>query len=843
MARLRLSLLLLLAIALIGLLSACSGASPDANLPSIEPSGADAGNAPIQATVRIVTTGVPKTSENGGTATFTVALGLRPIADVVLPIASSKDGEIKVEPSALTFGPDDWDKAKTVTLIGQDDAVDDGDQKVVISLGPTSSADTAWNGVKVDPIEAVNTDDDAAGIDVSTPSPTSNTTENGAEATFTVKLKSRPTADVTVAVSSTVPTEGKADKTQLVFAPNTWQIAQTVKVRGQDDSVADGDKPFKVVLEPQSADMTYAALGKHELSFTNLDDDIPGFFVFPPAVDKRTTTEAGGTTSFTVRLRSKPTADVTVPVSSSKPGEGLPSAAQLVFTPATYDQPQTVTVTGQNDFVDDGDQTYTVLLGAATSADGNYDTLNPPDVDLTNVDDDTAAILVSALSPNNMTTEAGGAITFTVRLASEPTGTVTIGVSSSKPTEGLPDVTQLVFDAASWNTPQTVTVTGQDDFVDDNNQSYSIVLTKAVSADAKYAAIDPADLALVNVDDDTAGIAVSAPSPGTQTTEAGGKVTVDVVLQSQPTGNVTIPVSVSNAAEATIDKTQLVFTTANWNIAQTITVTGKDDFVDDGDVAYNLVLGVASGGGYDGINPADVALSNVDDDTKGVAVSAPSPGTQTTEAGGKVTVDVVLQSQPTGNVTIPVSVSNTAEASADKTQLVFTTANWNVVQTITVTGKDDLVDDGDVDYLLVLGTATGGGYAGINPADVALVNADDDTLGITVSAPAPSNQTTEAGGKVTVTVVLQSQPTGNVTIPVSVSNTDEATADKTELVFTPANWNVAQTITVTGKDDAVVDGDVAYDLALGTASGGGYDGVDPNDVSLVNLDDDVPVIP
>ncbi len=841
MARVR-PLFLLLTLVLIPLVAACSGA-PDAGLPSLDPQGADAGGLPVQATVRIVTNGVPTTAENGGRATFTVALGLRPIADVVIPVASSKASEIVVEPSALTFGPDDWDKPKTVTLLGQDDEVDDGDQKVVITLGPTTSADTAWNGVRVDPLEAVNTDDDGAGIAVSQPSPTNNTTENGAESTFTVTLKSRPTADVTVAVSSTVPAEGKADKTQLVFKPDTWQTPQTVKVKGQDDSVADGDKAFKVVLEPQSADMTYAALGKTELPFMNLDDDIPGFFVFPPAVDKRTTTEAGGTTSFSVRLRSKPTADVTVPVTSSKPAEGLPGVTQLVFTPATYDQPQTITVTGQNDAIDDGDQTYTVVLGAATSGDASYTGLNPPDVDLTNLDDDTAAILVSAPAPNNLTSEAGGAITFTVKLASEPTGPVTIGVSSNKPGEGLPDVTELVFDATTWNTPRTVTVTGQNDFVDDNNQAYTVVLAKAVSTDAKYAAIDPGDVALVNVDDDTAGVAVSAPSPGAQTTEAGGAVTVSVVLQSQPTASVTIPVSVSKSGEATVDKTSLVFTTANWNVAQAITVTGRDDLVDDGDQAYNLVLGVASGGGYDGINPADVALTNVDDDTAGVTVSAPSPSNQTTEAGGQVTVTVVLDSQPTASVTIPVSVSNTSEASADKTQLVFTTANWNVAQTITVTGKNDFVDDGDVDYSLVLGTASGGGYGAINPADVSLVNVDDDVAAIKVSAPAPSSQTTEAGGKVTVDVVLVTQPTGNVTIPVSVSNGDEAAADKTQLVFTPANWNVAQTITVTGKDDLLPDGDVAYTLVLGAASGGGYDGLDPADVSLVNADDDVLPLP
>ena len=31
----------------------------------------------------------------------------------------------------------------------------------------------------------------------------------------------------------------------------------------------------------------------------------------------------------------------------------------------------------------------------------------------------------------------------------------------------------------------------------------------------------------------------------------------------------------------------LTFTTANWNTAQTVTVTGVDDCLDDGDIAYS----------------------------------------------------------------------------------------------------------------------------------------------------------------------------------------------------------------------------------------------------------------
>jgi hypothetical protein len=56
----------------------------------------------------------------------------------------------------------------------------------------------------------------------------------------------------------------------------------------------------------------------------------------------------------------------------------------------------------------------------------------------------------------------------------------------------------------------------------------------AASSDPIYAAIDPADVAVTNADDDAAGITVT-PVAGLGTTEAGGTASFTVVLTSQPT--------------------------------------------------------------------------------------------------------------------------------------------------------------------------------------------------------------------------------------------------------------------------------------------------------------------
>ncbi|MEQ1909419.1 MAG: hypothetical protein ABMA15_11380, partial [Vicinamibacterales bacterium] len=149
------------------------------------------------------------------------------------------------------------------------------------------------------------------------------------------------------------------------------------------------------------------------------------------------------------------------------------------------------------------------------------------------------------------TTEAGGTATFTIVLTSLPTANVTVGLSSSNTAEGTVSPSSLTFTSANWNSTQTVTVTGVDDFVMDGSVGYSIVTAAATSADTGYNGLNPSDVTVTNTDNDTAGITVT-PTSGLTTTEAGGTATFTVVLTSQPTANVTVGLSSNNTAEGTV---------------------------------------------------------------------------------------------------------------------------------------------------------------------------------------------------------------------------------------------------------------------------------------------------
>src|SRR5207248_8620215 len=122
-----------------------------------------------------------------------------------------------------------------------------------------------------------------------------------------------------------------------------------------------------------------------------------------------------------------------------------------------------------------------------------------------------------------------------------------------------------------------------------------------------------------HADDDTLGITVR-PTTGLVTTEAGGTASFSVHLDTQPAANVVISLSSSNTAEGTISTSALTFTSGNWNVPQTVTVTGVDDDVDDGDVAYtiNTSSAVSTDPDYSGMSVADVSVTNTDNDTAGV---------------------------------------------------------------------------------------------------------------------------------------------------------------------------------------------------------------------------------
>jgi len=296
---------------------------------------------------------------------------------------------------------------------------------------------------------------------------------------------------------------------------------------------------------------------------------------------------------------------------------------------------------------------------------------------------------------NAVTSESGITADFSVVLDLAPTNDVTINLSSSNPSEGLISVNSSTFNSTNWNIPQTVTITGQDDSVADGPVSYTIVLDPAISTDPNYDGLKPADVSVVNVDNETSAISVT-PTNGLVTTESGGTATFSVFLSRQPTADIVIGLSSDNPAEGTVSPASLTFTPADWSTPRQVIITGVDDFKPDGDSTYTIVTApaVSSDASYNGFNPPDVTVVNQDNDVPAFVWSYSLP--LTVIEGSTTTYSLALSTQPDANVVFQVVSSNPGAATVSPGTLTFTPLDWSTPKVITLTGVDNLVTNANV---------------------------------------------------------------------------------------------------------------------------------------------------
>ena len=167
---------------------------------------------------------------------------------------------------------------------------------------------------------------------------------------------------------------------------------------------------------------------------------------------------------------------------------------------------------------------------------------------------------------------------------------------------------------------------------------------------------------------------------------------------------------------------------------------------------------------------------------------------------------------------------------ASTNQLQFDSGNWNIPQSVTITGQEDEVGDGDVAYQLNLGAATTDGhpnddiYVGLTQSYVGR-NDDNDTPGVTIDT-SLTGKTTELGGATSFTVSLDTEPSGTVVIYFGVTDTTEAlVTGNATMVITPGNWMFPQTVTITGQDDNLDDANASYKITYNVTGAGEYMGI------------------
>jgi hypothetical protein len=439
--------------------------------------------------------------------------------------------------------------------------------------------------------------------------------ESGSE-TFTVVLNTMPENDVVVRVSSSDSdavtvrsgaTQGAAsvDLTFTGGSGGNWASLQTVTVEPVSDADV-GDESVTLTVAVQSGPYSVPS---RSVAVTVTDNTTGNLVLVPTSL----TVDEGGNDTYTVVLSAPGKTDVTVKISSADTAVATVSHSSLTFTPQNYATPQTVTVYGTQD--EDSTNNTGLQIGHTASG-GGYDISTAQNVTVTVTDDDTPSLVMSR---TELTVNEGGTGTYTVKLNTQPTGSVTVDITGAGGNNEVTiDKSSLVFTTENWNSAQTVMVTGVEDD-DDQNGSTTIGHT----ASGGGFAITQADNVQVTVtDNDQPELLLSTDK--LTVAEASGTGTYTVRLKTLPTGNVTVAITMQPTGKATVDKTSLTFTTNNWNQTQTVTVTGVPD---DADLADDVVTLAhqSSGGGYN--VSKDLSVTVDDDDTMTWTFDTPSERT------------------------------------------------------------------------------------------------------------------------------------------------------------------------------------------------------------------------
>jgi len=729
------------------------------------------------------------TINEGGDGSYTVKLSTEPSNTVTVSISSNNtditldtDGTTIGNQNIMTFTPSTWDVAQTVIVTAAED--DDGVVDTAILINMATGAEEYQS--LSEQVQVTVTDNDDQELIIT---PTDIGVDEGSNASYTVKLATAPIGTVTVSINRS-PGEVTVSSSSLTFTNSNWNEPQTVTVTaGQDDDAVNDE----VTLTHSGSGGDYDSVPDVVVTITVSDNDEAELVVNPTDL----TIDEGGSQSYTVKLLTKPSADVTVQVDGES-GEVTVNRNTLSFTPTNWQAPQPVIVSsGQDADVIDGTATLTNTASGAIE----YASAPAVDVEVTVEDDDQIGLLVS---PQIIDIVEGGNNSYNVKLASLPTATVTVTIESASSTVTV-SPPSLTFTISNWASDQTVTVTAGED---DNGTDEGVTLTNRPSG-GDYGSAAPVDVLVRISDNDEAELIVNLSSISVN---EGASGTYTVELSTEPTNNVTVTV-VSLSEKITVDtdmttaglQSTLLFTSLSWNSPKTVTVNALED--DDASDDIIRLTNTASGVEYASV-PVEPVVVTVDDDDEASLIVTPT--TLLIPEGESESYTVNLATEPSTNIRVAVT-GESGEISVNRPLLLFNSSNWDDPQTVIVnTGEDDDIVN---DSATLINTASGGEYASSEPVNVDVTVIDDgrSSAGLTVSS-----NSIEEGESVSVMIELTSILTSETVIPLEYIDHSTEPPDFEERpasVRIPSGQSRGSIMIVT-KDDETDEPNEAFTVAI-----------------------------
>ena len=815
----------------------------------------------------------PRGSSNRPSGSYTVVLLSDPGGDstVVTVTPQGAPGRVQITPSVLRFSgaAGNWNAPQSIRIV-----VDSDDNAIVETItirhavanyaGVTSAADVTLVVGETDTAGVTLTSGQVSVVE----SPAGSS--NRPSASYTVVLDSDPgdDADEATIFPQNVPSRVRITPSSLVFsgAAGNWNTPQSFNI------VVDSDANANVETIAISHRVTGYAGAAPSLSLVVTETDTAGvmFSRSDFAVLE------GSNEAYTVALTAQPVG-AQVQVSAVLPANApfTINPASRTFTDANWNQPQQFMVLGtqDDDAVDSGTHTITHTV---TSTAPSYSALDVSGYVVTArvTDDDSVGVTVAgvttlAAAESPATQPASTTDSFTVVLDAAPTGgDAVVEISAPDAPPGVGNVRlngqaaplRLTFSSTTWRNAQLVQVSAVND---DDAVGGMVTLVFAVSGGdfggAPISGINNNRAAVAVTDPDVARVIISANRIAPGEGGAGNSNTYTVRLNSAPVGgDVIIRPGGNDPAVATLSGA-LVFTAANWNMVQVVSVTGAEDGDGQDEDPFTIVHTIEGSSDYMNVDTSGntVVATVFDNDPRGVTVS--TTGFTLVEGVDSGSYSINLDTQPFGGNVVITPTSGHAGVRVTPSTLVFTPNGWHpdIGQDVRVQVLDD-TDAVDVGRVTITHAVAGADYEanGIDSATfVVVVAVDDDSVGVQVTSGSPL--LIDEGESATYSVALTSSPAradgspgGNVVVTPSSSNAGTARVVPTSLVFTAATWNVPQLVTIGGvqDDDAVLDGSVVISHQVTTTdTGSDYnnfhaaaradDIIAPADV-VVTVDDD-----
>ena len=748
----------------------------------------------------------------GDSVTVTVTLSANPERTVAIPItATEQNGATASDysvPTSVVFNSGETEK--TFSFSATQDAVDDDGESV--KLGFINPPTDVTEGTTDETTVSI-TDDDVPSITVSFEE-SSYTVAEGSSTTVKVKLSADPERKVTILLTRS--NEGGASASDysvpngVVF--NAGDTEKEFSFSATED--AEDDDGESVLLGFGNLPPGVSAGSTDETTVSITDDDAPSVTV---SFEQPSYTVAeGNTVAVKVKLNADPEGTVTIPLTKTNQS-GTTASDYSVPNSVVFnsgDTEKTFSFSANQDTVDDDGESVKLGFGnlpMGVSAGSTDETT------ISITDDDVPSVTVS-FEQSSHTAPEGNSVTVKVVLSADPERTVTIpllkvnqGGASSADYSGVPQ--NVVFN--SGDTEKTFDFEATADSIDDDGESVRVSFG---SLPDQVSAGTHSGTTISITDDDVPSVTVSFEQPS-YTAPEGSSVTVKVRLSADPERTVTIPLSKTNQGGASNSDYSNVPANVVFNSGdteKTFSFSATQDTVDDDGESVklgfgNLPTGVSAG------STDETTVSITDDDVPSVTVSFEQPS-YTVGEGNTVTVKAKLSADPERTVEVPISVTNMDGASSSDYSIAPQTVVFNsgdTERTFTFSATDDGENDDGERVRLTFGTLPPR-VSSTSPSQAVVSITDNDHPQVTVSF-ATSSYAVDEGDSVTVAVTLSADPERTVTIPITATGQDGATASDysvpTSVVFN--SGDTEKTFEFEATDDEENDNDESVKLTFG----------------------------